>query len=94
MIRNRLVVALAVAAFAAPAFAQVKKVDVQGVQNFNQIDAVFACGGAKGAAIGAATGAGAGTAAVVAGGRNAATLPSGTPVTVRLVKPATVTVEE
>src|SRR6202008_2159325 len=36
-------------------------------------------GGAKGAAIGAATGAGAGTAAVVAGGRNAATLPSGTP---------------
>jgi hypothetical protein len=51
-------------------------------------------GGAKGAAIGAATGAGAGTAAVVAGGRNAATLPSGTPVTVRLVKPATVTVEE
>src|SRR6185295_17741180 len=51
-------------------------------------------GGAKGAAIGAATGAGAGTAVVVAGGRNAATLPSGTPVTVRLVKPATVTVEE
>lgn len=51
-------------------------------------------GGAKGAAIGAATGAGAGTAAVVAGGRNAATLPSGTPVTVRLVQPATVTVEE
>ncbi|HEY3160036.1 MAG TPA: TrbI/VirB10 family protein [Vicinamibacterales bacterium] len=51
-------------------------------------------GGAKGAAIGAATGAGAGTAAVVAGGRNAATLPAGTPVTVRLIKPATVTVEE
>jgi hypothetical protein len=51
-------------------------------------------GGAKGAAIGAATGAGAGTAAVVAGGRNAATLPSGTPVTVRLIKPATVTVED
>ena len=51
-------------------------------------------GGAKGAAIGAAAGAGAGTAAVVAGGRNAATLPAGTPVTVRLVKPATVTVEE
>jgi len=51
-------------------------------------------GGAKGAAIGAATGAGAGTAAVVAGGRNAATLPSGTPVTVRLIKPAAVTVEE
>ena len=51
-------------------------------------------GGAKGAAIGAATGAGAGTAAVMAGGRNAATLPSGTPVTVRLIKPATVSIEE
>ena len=51
-------------------------------------------GGAKGAAIGASAGAGAGSAAVMAGGRNAATLPSGTPVTVRLVKPATVTVEE
>ena len=51
-------------------------------------------GGAKGAAIGASAGAGAGSAAVMAGGRNPATLPSGTPVTVRLVKPATVTVEE
>src|SRR5205085_9707564 len=51
-------------------------------------------GGAKGAAIGAATGAGAGTAVVAAGGRNAATLPSGTPVTVRLIKPATVSIEE
>ncbi len=51
-------------------------------------------GGAKGAVIGATAGGGAGTAAVMAGGRNAATLPSGTPVTVRLVKPATVTVEE
>ena len=51
-------------------------------------------GGAKGAAIGAATGVGAGTAAVVAGGRNPATIASGTPVTVRVVKPATVTVEE
>jgi len=51
-------------------------------------------GGAKGAAIGASAGAGAGTAAVAAGGRNPATMPSGTPVTVRLVKPATVTVEE
>jgi len=37
---------------------------------------------------------GAGTAAVMAGGRNPATLPSGTPVTVRLVKPATVTIEQ
>jgi hypothetical protein len=51
-------------------------------------------GGAKGAAIGASAGAGAGTAAVVAGGRNPATLPAGTPVTVRLIKPATVTVDE
>jgi hypothetical protein len=51
-------------------------------------------GGAKGAAIGAATGAGAGTAIVAAGGRSAATLPSGTPVTVRLTKPATVSIEE
>jgi hypothetical protein len=50
-------------------------------------------GGAKGAVIGGSVGAGAGTAAVYAGGRNAATLPSGTPITVRLVEPATVTVE-
>jgi hypothetical protein len=51
-------------------------------------------GGAKGAAIGGAVGAGAGTGAVMAGGRNAATLPSGTPVTVRVVKPTTVTIEK
>jgi type IV secretory pathway VirB10-like protein len=51
-------------------------------------------GGAKGAAIGGSVGAGAGTAAVMAGGRNPATLPSGTPVTVRVVRPATVTVEK
>lgn len=50
-------------------------------------------GGAKGAIIGGSVGAGAGSAAVYAGGRNAATLPSGTPITVRLVEPATVTVE-
>jgi len=46
MIRHYLAAALVVAALAVPAFAQVKKVDVQGVTNFNQIDAVFACGGA------------------------------------------------
>src|SRR5258705_1338295 len=46
MIGNRLAAALAVAAMAVPAFAQVKKMDVAGVQNFNQVDAVFACGGA------------------------------------------------
>lgn len=51
-------------------------------------------GGAKGAIIGGSAGAGAGTAAVMAGGRNPATLPSGTPVTVRIQKPATVTVEK
>jgi type IV secretory pathway VirB10-like protein len=51
-------------------------------------------GGAKGAAIGAGVGAGGGTAAVLAGGRNPATLPAGTPVTVRILKPATVTVEK
>jgi len=50
-------------------------------------------GGAKGAAIGSAVGAGGGTAAVLAGGRNAATLPSGTPVTVRIEEPVIVTVE-
>ena len=46
MIGYRLATALAVAAIAVPAFAQVKKMDVAGVQNFNQVDAVFACGGA------------------------------------------------
>jgi hypothetical protein len=50
-------------------------------------------GGAKGAAIGGSVGAGAGTTAVLAGGRNAATLPSGTPVTVRLTEPVTVTID-
>jgi hypothetical protein len=51
-------------------------------------------GGAKGAIIGGSAGAGAGSAAVLAGGRNPATLTSGSPVTVRLLKPATVTVEK
>ena len=50
-------------------------------------------GGGKGAAIGSIVGAGAGTGAVAAGGRNAATLPSGTPVTVRVKDPVVVTVE-
>jgi hypothetical protein len=50
-------------------------------------------GGAKGAAIGSTVGAGAGTGAVMAGGRNHATLPAGTPLTVRLEDPATITVE-
>ena len=51
-------------------------------------------GGAKGAAIGGSVGAGAGTGAVMISGRNAATLASGTPVTVKLLKPSTVTVEK
>ena len=50
-------------------------------------------GGAKGAAIGGAIGGGAGTAAVAANGRNAATLPAGSPVTVRIERPVAVTVE-
>ena len=49
-------------------------------------------GGAKGAAIGGSIGAGAGSAAVLAGGRNPATLSPGSPVTVRLEEPATVLV--
>ena len=51
-------------------------------------------GGAKGAAIGGATGAGAGSAVVMAGDRNAATLPSGTVVTVRLNSPVSIDVEK
>jgi hypothetical protein len=51
-------------------------------------------GGAKGAILGGTAGAGAGSAAVLAGGRNPATLPAGTPVTVRIQKPATVTIEK
>ena len=41
-------------------------------------------GGGKGAVLGGATGAAGGTAAVMAGDRNAATLPAGTIVTVRV----------
>lgn len=51
-------------------------------------------GGARGAVIGGSIGAGAGTAATLAGGRNPATLPTGTPVTVRVTTPTTVTVEK
>ena len=50
-------------------------------------------GGAKGAVIGASTGAGAGTAVVLAGGRNPATLPVGTNVTVRLLSDTVVLVD-
>ena len=51
-------------------------------------------GGGKGAAIGGAAGAAGGSAAVMAGDRNAATLPAGTVVTVRLSAPATIEVEK
>ena len=50
-------------------------------------------GGSKGMAIGAAAGAGAGTAAVAAGERNAATLAAGSPLTVRILQPITVTTD-
>jgi hypothetical protein len=49
-------------------------------------------GGKKGAAIGAAAGAGGGAATVAAGDRNAAMIPSGVPMTVRLTAPVTVIV--
>lgn len=50
-------------------------------------------GGGKGAVVGGAAGAAGGSAAVMAGDRNAATLPAGTIVTVRLTAPATIEVE-
>jgi type IV secretory pathway VirB10-like protein len=51
-------------------------------------------GGAKGAAIGATAGAGGGAAAVMAGDRSAAVLPAGTPMTVRILQPVTITAEK
>lgn len=51
-------------------------------------------GGGKGAAIGSAAGAAGGTAAVMAGDRRAATLPAGTPTTVRILSPVTITTEK
>ena len=50
-------------------------------------------GGAKGAAVGATAGAGGGTAAVMAGDPKAATFPSGTEVTARILSPVSVTIE-
>ena len=50
-------------------------------------------GGARGAVIGGTTGAAGGTAAVMAGSRKPAALPAGTSVTVRVLSPVTVTVE-
>lgn len=51
-------------------------------------------GGKKGAVLGGATGAAGGTAAVMTGDRNAATLPAGTVVTVRLTAPVSIEVEK
>jgi len=51
-------------------------------------------GGAKGAAIGATAGAGGGAAVVAAGDRSAVTLQPGTPLTVRVLSPVTVTIEK
>jgi type IV secretory pathway VirB10-like protein len=51
-------------------------------------------GGAKGAAIGATAGAGAGTAATGMGDRSTVVLAPGTPLTPRIVAPATVTIEK
>ena len=51
-------------------------------------------GGAKGAAIGATAGAGGGTAAVMAGDRSTAVFQPGTPVTVRVISPVTITSEK
>ena len=51
-------------------------------------------GGGKGAAIGAGVGAGAGTAAVMAGGRRPAQFQAGSPLTVKVLSPVTVTVEK
>ena len=50
-------------------------------------------GGGKGAAIGGAVGAAGGTAAVMAGGRRPAQFLEGSPVTVKVLSPVTVTVE-
>jgi hypothetical protein len=50
-------------------------------------------GGGKGAMVGSAVGAAGGSAAVMAGDRNAATLPAGTVVSVRLAAPAAIEVE-
>jgi hypothetical protein len=50
-------------------------------------------GGTRGAVLGGAAGAAGGTAATMAGDRNAATLPAGATVTVRLTAPVTVTIE-
>lgn len=56
------------------------------------LGAIF--GGSRGAVVGGTVGAAGGTAAVMAGDRNAATLPAGSTLTIRLTSPVTVTVED
>jgi hypothetical protein len=56
------------------------------------LGAIF--GGGKGAAIGATAGAGAGSASVMASDRNTATLRSGEPITVRILSPVSVTIDQ
>jgi len=56
------------------------------------LGAIF--GGGKGAAIGATAGAGAGSASVAASERNTASLHSGEPITVRILSPVSVTIEQ
>jgi hypothetical protein len=56
------------------------------------LGAIF--GGGKGAAIGATAGAGAGSATVAASERNTASLHSGEPMTVRILSPISVTIEQ
>src|SRR5262249_8274484 len=51
-------------------------------------------GGAKGAAIGATAAGGGGAGVVMARDRNAATLAAGTPISVRILQPVTVTTEK
>jgi hypothetical protein len=51
-------------------------------------------GGKRGAVVGTTAGAGAGTAAVMAGGRNEVLIASGSPLTVRLTSPVTITIEK
>jgi len=56
------------------------------------LGAIF--GGGKGAAIGATAGAGAGSASVVASERKTASLHAGEPITVRILSPISVTIEQ
>ena len=56
------------------------------------LGAIF--GGSKGAAIGATAGAGAGSASIMASERKTASLHAGEPITVRILSPVSVTIEQ